>query len=329
MTTPQEDYVPHFPPVLDNTMRSAFVACPQSFYQAHILKRAPAGGSVHLVAGAAYAKGLEVVRKLVWGKDKLPLDDALVEAFPAVIAEYGNFPCPEHSLHKSVDRVLQGLVAYFDRYPPASDHIEPYILKSGEPAVEFTFCFPLGIKHPDTGEPLQYAGRFDMVGVYNDLLWVVDDKTATQLGASWDAQWKLKAQLTGYTAAARNFGLPAEGAIVRGTSFLKSGAYGFSQPIMYRPQWMIERWWVQLHRDIARMIACWQDKDEENPYGYWDYNLNDTCSAFGGCAFENLCLAANPDEWAKTGFEFRDWNPLDLNPEKRLEEKQEMVVFSS
>lgn len=309
-------YVPHFPEVIDNTMRGAFINCPQQFYQGHILKRAPAGGSVHLVAGGTYAKGLEVVRRLVYGPDKLALDDALIAAFPIMVTEYGNFPCPDRFHYKSFERVWQGVIAYFDRYPPESDHIKPYTLKNGQPAVEFTFSFPIGLVHPDTDEPILYAGRFDMIGVYDDLLWVVDDKTASKLGAAWDKSWKLKAQLTGYTFAAQQAGIPVQGSIVRGISFLPSGAYGFSEPIEYRGSWAIERWWVQLHRDVARMIACWQDKDEEHPHGYWDYNLNDACTSYGGCAFEQLCSVQNPEEWAKTGFEFRDWNPLDLNPAK-------------
>jgi hypothetical protein len=304
---------PKFPSVIDNTMRGSFVDCPQQFYQEFILKRALKGGSVHLIAGGAYAKGLEIVRSLVWGEG-YSLEDALVEAYPAIVAEYGDFPCPEHQQYKSCERVIQGVIAYFDKYNPHTDHMQPYMKKNGKPAVEFTFSFPTQLKHPDTGEPILYAGRFDMIGTYNGLNWVVDDKTASQLGAAWDKSWRLKAQMTGYVFAARQFGIPVEGAIIRGTSFLRTGAYGFSEPMEYRAAWQVERWWVQLHRDIGRMIQCWQDKDDDHPFGYWDYNLHNACSSFGGCGFQQLCSVHNPEEWAKTDYERREWNPLDINP---------------
>ena len=320
------DFKPEFPRVIDSTMRTEFVSCEQQFFQAFIMKRTPKGGSVHLTAGAAYAKGLEVIRTLVYGPEKLSVRDALVEALPHVWAEYGDFPVPEGYEHKSPNAVMRALVAYFDRYSPDRDHLRPVIKSDGMPAVEFTFTFPLQIEHPDTKEPLLYAGRFDMLGIYNDLLWVVDDKTASSLGSHWDRQWALRGQLTGYCFAAQNYGYPTVGAIVRGTSFLKTGAFGFSEPIEYRPDWQLERWWVQLHRDVARMIACWQDKTEEHPYGYWGYNLAEACTSFGGCPFVGLCTKSNPEEWAKSDYEFRDWSPLDKNPMAR---KQIVSSFAS
>ena len=324
-----KDYEPSFPQVIDNVMRSSFVSCPHSFYEEHILKRSATGGSVHLVAGAAYAKGLEIVRRLIWGEG-MELEDALCEAFPHIIAEYGTFPCPERYHYKSWERVIQGVVAYFDKWPPKEDNLVPYISpNTGKPAIEFTFSFPTQIPHPETGQPILFAGRFDMIGVYNDTLWVVDDKTASQLGPNWDKQWRLKAQLTGYTFAARQYGIPVEGALVSGISFLPSGAYGFSRPIEYRPDFILERWWVQLHRDIARMVQCWLDRDEENPYGYWDYDLNDACTAYGGCPFQQLCSAKDENQWAKTGFEYRDWNPLDLNPGRVEVPVPDVVVIES
>lgn len=306
-------FKPSFPRVVDSTMRADFVSCPQKFYQGYILKKALRGESVHLTAGAAYARGLEVVRKLVWGPEKLHLDDALAEAIPYAVAEYGHLDPGEAYSHKSANNIIRAMVAYFDRYPPSKDHVQPYYKKNGEPACEFTFSIPTAIAHPETGEPILYAGRFDMVGKYNDTLWVLDDKTATQLGDSWARSWRLRGQLTGYCYAAQLYGIPVQGAIVRGISLLKSGAFGFSEPIEYRGPFHIERWWVQLHRDLARMISMWKDVGEDHPHGYWDYNLAESCNSFGGCPFLSLCTVSKPDQW-DDNYEYRDWNPLDLNP---------------
>ena len=322
------DFVPTFPIYIDSSMRGDFVECPRKFADGYIFKRTLPGTNVHLTAGGAYAKGLEVVRTLVWGPEKLSLDDAIASAIPAIVAEYGDLRPTEDYKHKSVKNVITAIVAYFDRYPPGRDHLQPFIKENGYPAVEFTFAFPTGIPHPITKEPILYVGRFDMVGVYNDLLWVVDDKTASALGAGWDRSWRLRGQLTGYTFAAHQFGFKAAGAIVRGISFLRTGAFGFSEPIEYRSHWQLDRWWNQLHRDIARMVDCWNDKGEdgEYPFGYWDYNLAEACTAYGGCPFVDLCAVSNPDVWAETNYEYRDWNPLEKNPSGR---KQIRSTFSS
>lgn len=308
---------PEFPLVVDSTMRGDFVACPHKFYEGYILKRALPGGAVDLTAGGAFAKGLEIVRGLVWGPEKLSLDDALANAIPRVWAEYGDIPVPEDKQHKSALNVIRALTAYFDKYDPATDHIRPYMKQDGYPATEFTFTIPTQVIHPDTGEPLIYAGRTDLLGVYQDSIWIVDDKTAGALGPSWDRSWALRGQLTGYTFAANYMGYKAQGAIVRGISFLKTGAFGFSEPIEYRSNWQMERWWVQLHRDLTRMVHCWQDKSEEHPYGYWDYSFADACTSFNGCQFAQLCKVSNPDEWAKGTYELRDWSPLDRNPQRQ------------
>lgn len=309
-----------FPDLVDSTMRADFVDCPQKFFQSYILKRQRKGGNVHLTAGGAYAKGLELVRRYVWGEG-MSLDAALVRAIPYVVADYGDLEPPPGYEHKSCTNVIRALTAYFDRFPPETDHIRPALSKSGKPVVEFTFSFPTEIVHPTTGMPILYGGRFDMVGVYNDLLWVVDDKTATSLGPAWDKSWRLRAQLTGYVFAAKQFGFNVTGAIIRGCSFIKAtkefphgSAFGFSEPIEYRVPWQIDRWWTQLHRDLARMVACWEDRSDEHPFGYWDWNLADACTAFGGCPFAQLCEVPNPDEWAKADFEPRTWNPLEKNP---------------
>ena len=317
---------PEFPRVVDSTMRADFVACPQKFFQAYVQKRSLSGDSIHLVAGAAYARGLEIVRNFVYGPAKLPLERALVESIPHVWAEYGAIEVPAGYEQKGPIGVVKALVAYFDRFPPLTDHIQPFMKKNGEPATEFSFTIPMEIAHPVTGEPILYAGRTDLIGVYNGTLWVVDDKTASQLGPSWDRQWSLRAQLTGYCYAAKRYGLDVSGAIIRGISFLKGGAFGFSEPIEYRANWQLERWWEQLHRDVARMIGCWTEVDDAHPLGYWDYNLADACTSFGsGCPFAALCKVSNPNEWLGQ-YEYKSWNPLDLNP---VGKQKVIPVFSS
>lgn len=292
-----------FPSVIDSTMRSSFVDCPQKFYRSFIQGLTPSEGSVHLVAGAAFARGCEVVRKLVWG-DGHDLESALAEGIIAALDEYGDFECPD-KINKTPERVCEALVEYFSEYPPATDHIQPFF-HDDKPAVEFSFAIPLDIAHPETGEPILYAGRFDCIGQYQNGLWVVDEKSTSQLGASWLKNWHLRSQITGYCWAARQFGIPVNGAIIRGISFLKK-SFGHAEAIEFRPDWMIDRWYFQLHMDITRMVECWNN-------GYWDFALDHACASYGGCTFQRLCTVNNPEQWVSQYYHVRRWSPLDRNP---------------
>ncbi len=74
---------------------------------------------------------------------------------------------------------------------------------------------------------------------------------------------------------------------------------------------MIDTWHAQAIRDIRRAIACWEE-------GYWDVNLADGCSAFGGCLFQQPCMSADPEPWLTGGnYAVRIWDPL-LREEKEI-----------
>ena len=74
-------------------------------------------------------------------------------------------------MHKNIDRVIEALIYYFDTWPMATDLLKPYMFE-GQPSVEFTFSIPLPILHPDTNQPILYAGRCDMIAEYGEALWV-------------------------------------------------------------------------------------------------------------------------------------------------------------
>jgi len=295
------DAIP-FPSVIDSSMRGAFSACPQKFYYNYLLHLHPSAESPDLKAGGAFARGLEVARKSFWGQG---LDDkaALGEGIKAFLKEWGDYEPPEYHV-KQQDRMAEALVEYFSHYGWTTDHVQP-LVQHGEPAVEFSFALPIPeTHHPVTGEPILYAGRFDMLGIKDDVLFVVDEKTTKQLGQSWMANWKLRSQLTGYCWAAQEFGYPVAGAIIRGISILKT-KYGHAEVIEPRAKWEIERWLHQLSRDVSRMIQCWKD-------GYWDFDLDSACSSYGGCAYMDLCTSPHPERWIETSYVKRVWNPLEV-----------------
>jgi hypothetical protein len=245
---------PDFPSTIDSTILKTFRECPRKFeleYLHHWKIREP---SVHLHAGAAYASGLEAVRRAYYEQGRSP-DESLEIGMAALMKAYGDFQCPDH-IAKSLPRMLGALEFYFEQYPLESDPFQPHEWSPGQRAIEFTFAVPLPFDHPVTGEPLIYTGRSDMIAEMGGALYIEDDKTASQLGASWSSQWDMRSQFTGYSWAARQSGLEIAGILIRGVSILKT-KYDTQQAITYRPQWMIDRWLGQVLRDLTRMESMW------------------------------------------------------------------------
>lgn len=291
---------PPFPEVIDSTIVAAFRSCPRKAFLEYILHWKSKEPSVHLHAGGAYAKGMEVARKAFYEQGKSP-EDSVALGVGALLEFYGNFQCPEDSA-KSSSRTAGALEFYFDRYPLGTDKATPLVLQGGKRAIEFGGVEVLEEAHPETENPLQYSWRMDMAVDFQGMKLGEDDKTASQLGASWPRQWDLRSQFTAYVWGAKRNGVELNGFLVRGVSILKT-KYDTLEAITYRPDWQIDRWYEQLHRDIRRMKACWEE-------GYYDYNLDHACAEYGGCPFRSVCLAREQQPVLEGLFSRRIWNPV-------------------
>lgn len=295
--------IPYFPEVIDNSLISAFRSCPTKCRYEYFEHWKPKFPNVHLHAGGAYAHGLEAAR-LAFFRDGRPEAEAIAVGAKALIEFYGSFECPPESA-KSLEGTLGAFEFYFDRYPMSSDQATPYKFPDGKIGVEFNFVEPIDVKHPVTGAPLLYTGRFDQLVDYMGAVYGEDDKTTSQLGSSWPRKWDLRAQFTGYCWGARKYNIPIMGFLVRGVSILKRG-YDTLQAITYRQQWQIDEWYENLVlRTLPEMIAMWE-RDQ------WGLALDDACEAYGGCPFRQVCLAepSNRINWLETKFERRRWDPV-------------------
>lgn len=321
MTTPM------FPHTFDSTMLAAFRSCPQKMFRTYVEHWKPRNESVHLIAGGAFAKGIEVSRRAyyegvapIWkreiddetrlevtkvgGEQKVEQGDpelAQALGLEALIQAYGNFECPSDSA-KSLERMCGALEFYFERYPFDEDGMDPVTFPDGRRGIEFSFAEPLPINHPVTGMPLLYTGRSDMIANFAGGQYVVDEKTTSSLGASWSRQWEMRGQFSGYIWSAMKAGLNPQGAIIRGVSILKT-KYDTQQAVTYRAPWEIERWLEQSVRDIERAIRSWRE-------GHWDYAMDGACAEYGGCSMVDICKSPSPESWLPMKFEQRVWDPL-------------------
>lgn len=297
-----------FPELIDNTAREQYRRCPQLFFRSTIQKLIARRRSPDLHFGGAFAAGLEALRKAYYEKG-MPQEEALHFALYTAIRFYGDYEPPvDKQTNKNFNSLFRGLVDYVDRYPLATDHIQPYRYKrSGKSAIEFTFAVPIpDTEHPVTGNPILYGGRFDMIGVFGDAIFGLDDKTTSQLGPRWDQQWKMSSQFTGYCWAAQTYGIPLAGFIIRGQSFLKDRCE-FTEAIIYRSQWEIDRWLEQITREVKDMIFNWEERQ-------FDYAIGGACAEFGGCQFVPLCSSRSPSSWIASEYTNHSWNPLHKDP---------------
>lgn len=315
---------PMFPHTWDSTMLAAFRSCPQKAFRSYIQHWKPKAESVHLIAGGAFAKGVEVARLSYYegllakwqaddkGKMKvidqafrqdLPGNRELAEAqgLAALINTYGDFECPPESA-KSLERTAGALEFYFSQYPLGADSLSPLTFPNGRSAIEFSFAEPLEVLHPVTGNPLLYTGRCDMIGEFHGGIYAVDEKTTSSLGASWSRQWEMRGQFTGYQWAAQRAGLNVQGSLIRGVSILKT-KYDTQQAITYRSPHEVDRWLDQSHRDLRRAIAMWEE-------GHWDYAIDSACAEYGGCSMLRICKSPSPEDWLPVDFTQRVWDPL-------------------
>lgn len=327
----------HFPESVDNTMLTTFDSCPQKFFQEFILRKVPIGRSIHLHAGGCMASAFEDIRNKFY-TEGASLDDCFEYAFGRYMINWGDFQAPEKQ-YKDFVNCWCAVEAYFREYPMESDYFQPYMKADGTPATEFKFAIPLdGINHPDTGNPLLYSGRTDLLASPTDtpnIAYVVDEKTTNSLGASWQYQWDMRGQFHGYTWAAQKSGFPVVGALVRGIA-IQQTQFGFQEKPLILNDWQINRWYIEAQKKILRMIRMYElakffvaageqkdlDFDEvmDRMHQSFDRSFGEACGSYGGCQFKDLCT--HPTPWrVYESYEERIWDPLAKDPTSKSEDR--------
>lgn len=311
-----EPYRISIPKHIDSSTLSTWRSCRRKYFWQTVNSLYPSGKSVHLIAGGAIAAGMEAARKRVF-LDPRPsdvhIDDILHAAFLAFAAEWGSYEAPPESPKDAINS-FNALATYLTEFPPATDVVQPLTRPDGSPTVEFTFAIPLEVNHPDTGDPFIFSGRFDLLGTFNGIPCVVDEKTTSQLGYSWASQWALRGQFMGYIWACQQLGYPVNMAVVRGIALLKRDIK-FETAIVQFPQHLIDRWHKMLISDVKELAFAYEayrdgKYDDESVY---PYNFADSCSSYGGCAFATLCSAKDPEAYYNNYIRHR-WDPLAKTP---------------
>lgn len=307
-----DKFAPIFPSHIDNTMLTLYKACPYKFWLQQARGVASPKLSIDLHFGGVFAKACEIVREAYFLRDHTQ-DEAISLGSEYILRNFGDWDDEEAGV-KSLKNCIWALENYFgEAYPLGYDRFVPYKdSPSGSPMIEFSFGIPLDITHPETGEPLMYSGRCDMIGAdktgLDDIsqaneVWLVDEKTTKQMGPKWAKQWRLRGQFIGYSWAARQYNLPAAGALVRGVCLYKKNEPKFDQAFVSFNDSVIDRWLRQVHDTIYSMIQDWDR-------AYWKQDFGDSCSAYGGCGFLSMCELDDPEPFIQNKYVERRWDPL-------------------
>jgi hypothetical protein len=288
-----------FPDLIDASLLSSFKSCPELCRKVYFEHFKAKGPSVHLHAGGAFASGIERTRTAFYVEGKNS-ETAIAEGIGELLRFYGDFECPAESA-KSPNRMAGAFEFYWSNYP-LDEETSPIILPGGKRAIEVSIAEPLPILNPETGNPLIYCGRMDAILNFGGGAYITDEKTTTQLGASWSRQWDLRSQFMGYAWGARQSGIKVNGALVRGISILKT-KYDTQQAVINQPDWKIDRWYAEMLDWVQDLVICWDTRK-------WKHNFDHACAEYGGCQFRDVCSSQEESPWLETYFERRQWNPL-------------------
>lgn len=320
---------PPLPSIIDSTMMVAFRNCPAQFYRTHVLKRSNATSSIPLLAGATFASGLEAYRRAYYADGYSP-QSCLDIAYLAANAAWGDtppFPIGKHE-SRSLDRVLAAIADYFRVYPIATDLFQPHIrADNSNPTIEFGFTVPLDPAigfplHPSHGEPFFWAGRSDGLGTFRGLPVFSDEKTTESLGQTWSSKWPMRNQFLSYAWCYREMGLPYRTALVRGVGLLKTKITHAETHVTY-PEYLLDMWEQTAVHDLSQMVEMWNAD-------YWPERIGDACTAWGNCAFTDVCLAAphRRTAYLRASYVHREWDPASTH-NRRTELEQAFLEMGS
>ena len=307
-----------FPLVIDSTMLMEFDSCFQSGFRKYIQHLSKGTGeSTDLIAGGAFAKGLEVARKMYYDQGSDP-EYAIETGVAALYDAYGDHvPFKEN---KSSYRMATALEQYFLEYPLGIDIVQPAKLANGNHAIEYSFAHELPIAHPDLEDfNIIITGRADMIGEYAGRLWCVDEKTTgSAFTMDWAKQWDTRGQFTTYAWGLQKDGIDVAGAYIRGVYLGKSNIK-FNECQTTRNKFQIEIWEQQMLQKVNRIIELYKQFKETggHPLQFFHGSWNESCMKyFRPCSFQDMCRDKNSEMFIESQYDQYIWLPHEQRREK-------------
>lgn len=298
---------------LDSTKLQSFAACPRSYFFEYILGWRPSTTSNHLVFGRAWHEALEHLYKN--GFTTTHINDA----FTIFLEDYRK-ELPESTDTwfggKNPNSAFLALIEYSQKY--ASDLYDWQVLDTEVYAqVQVT-------------EECTIIVKLDLlVQLPSGVVQVVEHKTGSRAGQSWERQWKLSIQVGSYIHACNVFyNQEQTPLLVNGTIFQKSKR-DFARVLCKRTEGAMLNWTNTVAQIQERIEYNLWRLQEETPsqLAMESFPQNPTaCNNYAGCPYHDLCTCvSNPlrmvegEGIAPDGFQVFWWDPTEGKTEKKKE----------
>lgn len=316
MLPPIEELSYELPTVLDSTMVTEYRLCPRKFFYTYMNHLRSPSTSPALVAGGAFAAGVEAYRKAHYGQS-LDHEDCMVLATEAVIAKWPAEMLetqPEKYDPRSLDRIIWAVDQYFTKYPPATDLLRPlYTVHDDTPTFEFSFAVELcpenGFEYHPDGAAFLYCGRPDVLGTYDTFPVFADEKTTIRFSHDWAEQWAMRHQFMGYAWAFRELDRPERSVVVRGIALTRELSFLETQPIRFPPH-LLDSFGQELRHTVNRMLS---ETDDIERCGCFPRAYGSACTAYNRmCKFAPVC-ASRPERelFMLQTYHRNPWKPLE------------------
>lgn len=277
---------------LDNTKRSAFVACPRKYYWAYVRNIRSVNGSAAIRYGVAWHAMMEMMYGLMVeaGKWVDPMPN-LTKILEAGIAAYDkeSLGLSFADTYRTKATLAKAFLVYMTTFSNDPMMVRPV-------ATEQVFEI---LMEPQTDEekrcfaalkPFVFTGKLDMQILLDGLSWITEHKTTGAYMAQAKSRLHRSAQMMGYTWASKQVGIKTQGLLTAihhiSARKLKDGSWGEPKiefervPQMYTDFDLAD--WRRSFLDTAMRIQAEQERQ------LWPM-CHDNCYQYGTCSYACLC----------------------------------------
>jgi len=226
---------------------------------------------------------------------------------------------------RTKQKAMEMMVNYIKTYPQETFQIlqveVPFTFELGR---HLLFCTECGVDNPpfENGfptircgncdrelEPIEYGGIFDCLtqfgGGSQSVLYILEHKTTSQLGAGYFLQWEFHNQMVGYCWGAEQVsGKLIGGANLNALCLTRGGNIRFERRMLGISRSQIDEW----KSDVA---ATCNEIEYARRTGHWRKSTEQCVGKYGPCQFHSVHSLVQPEERRRrleTDYIKQEWN---------------------
>lgn len=297
---------------LDSTKLQCYARCARKYFFEYVLGWASSNINNHLIFGQGWHEALEYLYRGNFKPEGVP---AAYEKF----LECYRRELPEESdsmfKGKNPQVVYQALLEYLIEH--VADTYSFKVLGS-----EVGGLVPIS-------EHRALALKMDLVVEDSKGIMVLEHKTGSQAGRTWEMQWQTSLQIGTYLhgLSCSYVDSPEKARIVINGTFFYAKERRFVRKVERRAGWAMLDWldtvhglWDRIEDDFQKLALC-----SDSAYNMNAFHKNPVgCTDYSGCPFFDVCTTcSNPLRFVEpvngadgsipaiSGFKYRWWNPME------------------